>query len=132
VKPNHTFTFVPFSNLEEKTHLIFYMRLLYMASTLAIVGIILLVLVVGVFAFSGLSNGMSYIGDKISGMFSSSPAPPPSYTEPGSPILGGARKWFRGKNMTRNQATGAFIAVVSALIYSLYRSAQNFLLLTGR
>jgi drug/metabolite transporter (DMT)-like permease len=102
-----------------------------MASTLAIVGIILLVLVVGVFAFSGLSGGMSYIGDKISGAFSSSP-PAPSYTEPGSPILGGARKWFRGKNMTRNQATGAFLAVVSALIYSLYRSAQNFLLLTGR
>ena len=102
-----------------------------MASTLAIVGIILLALVVGVFAFSGLSNGMSYIGDKISGAFSSSP-PPPSYTEPGSPILGGARKWFRGKNMTRNQATGAFIGVVSALIYSLYRSVQHFLLLMGR
>ena len=103
-----------------------------MASTLAIVGLILLVLVVGVFAFSGLSGGMSYIGNKISGAFSSSPAPPPSYTEPGSPILGGARKWFRGKNMTRNQSTGAFVAVISALIYSLYRSVQNFLLLTGR
>ena len=103
-----------------------------MASTLAIVGIILLVLVVGVFAFSGLSGGASYMGNKISGMFSSSPAPPPSYTEPGSLILGGARKWFRGKNMTRNQATGAFIAIVSALIYSLYRSVQHFLLLTGR
>ena len=103
-----------------------------MASTLVIVGLILLILVAGVFAFSGLSNGMSYIGDKISGTFSSSPAPPPSYAESGTPILGGARKWFRGKNMTRNQATGAFIAVVSAIIYSLYRSAQNFLLLTGR
>ena len=104
-----------------------------MASTLVIVGLILLILVAGVFAFSGLSNGMSYIGDKISGTFSSSPAPPPSYAESGTPpILGGARKWFRGKNMTRNQATGAFIAVVSAVIYSLYRSAQNFLLLTGR
>ena len=55
-----------------------------------------------------------------------------SYTEPGSPILGGARKWFRGKNMTRNQSIGAFIAIVSALIYSLYRSVQHFLLLTGR
>jgi hypothetical protein len=102
-----------------------------MASTLAIVGIILLALVVGVFAFAGLSGGMSYIGDKISGVFSSSPSPP-SYTESGSPILGGARKWFRGKNMTRNQSTGAFVAVVSALIYSLYRSVQHFLLLTGR
>ena len=94
-----------------------------------IVALILLILVVGVFAFSGLSNGMSYISDKISGTSSS---PPPSYTEPGSPILGGARKWFRGKNMTRNQATGTFIAIVSALIYSVYRSAQHFLLLTGR
>jgi hypothetical protein len=129
VKPNHTFTFVPFSNLEEKTHSIFYMRLLYMASTLAIVGIILLVLVVGVFAFSGLSNGMSYIGDKISGMFSSSQTSPPQ--EPAM-LTGGALKWFRGKKMSRGQSTGAFIAVVSALIYSLYRSAQHFLLLTGR
>ena len=104
-----------------------------MASTLAIVGIILLILVAGVFAFSGLSGGMSYIGDKVSGAFSSSPAPPPpSYTEPGSPILGGALKLFRGKKMSRGQSTGAFIAVVSALIYSLYRSAQHFLLLTGR
>ena len=50
----------------------------------------------------------------------------------GANIGGGARKWFRGKNMTRNQATGAFVAVVSALIYSLYRSVQHFLLLTGR
>ena len=102
-----------------------------MASTLVIVGLILLILVAVVFAFSGLSNGMSYIGDKISGAFSSS-EPSPSYTEPGSPILGGARKWFRGKKMSRSQSTGAFIAVVSALIYSLYRSAQHFLLLTGR
>ena len=103
-----------------------------MASTLAIVGIILLALVVGVFAFSGLSNGASYIGDKISGMFSSSPSSS-SYT-PQEPAMltGGARKWFRGKNMTRNQSTGAFIAIVSALIYSLYRSAQHFLLLRGR
>jgi hypothetical protein len=103
-----------------------------MASTLAIVGIILLALVVGVFAFSGLSNGMSYIGDKISGMFSSSEAPP-SYT-PQEPAMltGGARKWFRGKKMSRGQSTGAFIAVVSALIYSVYRSAQHFLLLAGR
>jgi len=104
-----------------------------MSSTLAIVGIILLALVVGIFAFSGLSNGMSYMGDKISGVFSSSPAPPlPSYTEPGSPILGGARKFFRSKKMSRGQSTGAFLVVVSALIYSLYRSAQHFLLLTGR
>jgi drug/metabolite transporter (DMT)-like permease len=103
-----------------------------MSSTLAIVGIILLALVVGIFAFSGLSNGMSYMGDKISGVFSSSPAPPPSYTEPGNPILGGARKFFRGKKMSRAQSTGAFLVVVSALIYSLYRSAQHFLLLTGR
>lgn len=50
----------------------------------------------------------------------------------GANIGGGARKWFRGKNMTRSQATGAFLAVVLALIYSLYRSAQHFLLLTGR
>ena len=97
-----------------------------MSSTLAIVGIILLALVVGVFAFSGVSTGMSWMGDKISGGFSSSPAPPPSYPESGSPILGGARKWFRGKKMSRGQSTGAFIAVVSALIYSLYRSAQHF------
>jgi hypothetical protein len=103
-----------------------------MASTLAIVGIILLILVAVVFAFSGLSNGMSYIGDKISGTFSSNPAPAPSYTEPGNPILGGALKMFRGKKMSRGQSTGAFLAVVSALIYSLYRSAQNFLLITGR
>jgi hypothetical protein len=104
-----------------------------MASTLAIVGIILLALVVGVFAFSGLSGGMSYIGDKISGMFSSSSSSPAPYT-PQEPAMltGGARKWFRGKNMTRNQSTGAFIAIISALIYSLYRSAQNFLLLRGR
>lgn len=102
-----------------------------MASTLAIVGIILLILVVGVFAFSGLSSGASYIGDKVSGAFSSTP-PSPSYTEPGSPILGGAPKWFRGKKMSRGQSTGAFLVVVSALIYSLYRSAQNFLLLRGR
>jgi hypothetical protein len=104
-----------------------------MASTLAIVGIILLILVGGVFAFSGLSNGASYIGDKISGAFSSSSSSPDTYT-PQDPVMltGGARKWFRGKNMTRNQATGAFIAVVSALIYSLYRSVQHFLLLTGR
>jgi hypothetical protein len=104
-----------------------------MASTLAIVGIILLILVVGVFAFSGLSSGASYIGDKVSGAFSSSSSSPAPYT-PQDPVMltGGARKWFRGKNMTRNQATGAFIGVVSALIYSLYRSVQNFLLLTGR
>jgi len=104
-----------------------------MASTLVIVGLILLILVAGVFAFSGLSGGMSYIGDKVSGAFSSSSSSPDTYT-PQDPVMltGGARKWFRGKNMTRNQATGAFIAVVSALIYSLYRSVQHFLLLTGR
>ena len=104
-----------------------------MASTLAIVGIILLILVVGVFAFSGLSSGASYIGDKVSGAFSSSSSSPAPYT-PQDPVMltGGARKWFRGKNMTRNQATGAFIGVVSALIYSLYRSVQHLLLLTGR
>jgi hypothetical protein len=104
-----------------------------MASTLAIVGIILLVLVVGVFAFSGLSGGMSYIGDKISGMFSSSSSSPATYT-PQEPAMltGGARKFFRGKKMSRGQSTCAFIAVVSALIYSVYRSAQHFLLLSGR
>jgi hypothetical protein len=50
----------------------------------------------------------------------------------GANIGGGARKWFRGKKMSRGQSTGAFLVVVSALIYSLYRSAQHFLLLTGR
>ena len=100
-----------------------------MASTLAIVGIILLALVVGVFAFSGLSSGASYIGDKVSGAFSSSDS---SASQDPVMLTGGARKWFRGKNMTRNQATGAVIGVVSALIYSLYRSGQHFLLLTGR
>jgi hypothetical protein len=103
-----------------------------MASTLAIVGIILLVLVVGVFAFSGLSNGMSYIGDKISGMFSSSSPSPTTYPQEPAMLTGGARKWFRGKKMSRGQSTCAFIAIVSALIYSLYRSAQHFLLLSGR
>ena len=100
-----------------------------MASTLVIVGLILLILVAVVFAFSGLSTGASYIGDKISGAFSSSESPPSQ-----DPVMltGGARKWFRGKKMSRGQATGVFIAVVSALIYSLYRSAQHFLLLTGR
>ena len=95
-----------------------------MASTLVIVGLILLILVAGVFAFSGLSNGASYIGDKISGAFSSSESPPSQ-----DPVMltGGARKWFRGKNMTRNQATGAFVAVISALIYSLYRTIVQFM-----
>ena len=55
-----------------------------------------------------------------------------NYTEPGNPILGGARKWFRGKKMSSGQSTGALLVVVSALIYSLYRSVQHFLLLTGR
>jgi hypothetical protein len=50
----------------------------------------------------------------------------------GANIGGGARKFFRGKKMSRAQSTGAFLVVVSALIYSLYRSAQHFLLLTGR
>jgi hypothetical protein len=100
-----------------------------MASTLVIVGLILLILVAVVFAFSGLSNGASYIGDKISGAFSSSQS---SASQDPVMLTGGARKWFRGKKMSRNQATGAFIGVVSALIYSLYRSAQHFLLLTGK
>jgi hypothetical protein len=75
---------------------------------------------------------VGFVGAKYLFGTSSDSLPSYSYTEPGSPILGGARKWFRGKNMTRNQATGAFIAIVSALIYSLYRSVQHFLLLTGR
>ena len=100
-----------------------------MASTLIIVGLILLILVAVVFAFSGLSNGMSYIGDKISDTFSSSES---SSSQDPVMLTGGARKFFRGKKMSRDQSTGAFIAVVSALIYSVYRSAQHFLLLTGR
>ena len=97
-----------------------------MASTLVIVGLILLIVVAVIFAFSGLSGGMSYISDKISGASSSS--------EPQDPAMltGGARKFFRGKKMSRGQSTCAFLAVVSALIYSLYRSAQHFLLLRGR
>jgi hypothetical protein len=75
---------------------------------------------------------IGFVGAKYLFGSSADSLPTYSYTEPGSPILGGARKWFRGKNMTRNQATGAFIAIVSALIYSLYRSVQHFLLLTGR
>ena len=75
---------------------------------------------------------IGFIGMKYWFGASSESLPSYNYTEPGSPILGGARKWFRGKNMTRNQATGAFAVVVSALIYSLYRSVQHFLLLTGR
>ena len=97
-----------------------------MASTLAIVGIILLALVVGVIAYMGLNSVSGYIGNKMFGQ-------EPSYT-PQEPAMltGGARKWFRGKKMSSGQSTGAFLAVVSALIYSLYRSAQHFLLLTGR
>ena len=75
---------------------------------------------------------IAFVGMKYFFGTSSDSLPSYSYTEPGNPIMGGARKWFRGKNMTRNQATGAFIAIVSALIYSLYRSVQHFLLLTGR
>jgi hypothetical protein len=100
-----------------------------MASTLVIVGLILLILVAGVFAFSGLSGGMSYIGDKISGTFSSNES---SASEDPAMLTGGARKFFRGKKMSRGQSTCAFLAVVSALIYSLYRSAQHFLLLRSR
>ncbi len=95
-------------------------------STLAIIGLILLVLVIGVIAYMGLSSVSGYIGNKMFGQ-------EPSYT-PQEPAMltGGARKWFRGKKMSRGQSTGAFLAVVLALIYSLYRSAQHFLLLTGR
>ena len=75
---------------------------------------------------------IAFVGMKYFFGTSSDSLPSYSYTEPGNPIMGGARKWFRGKNMTRNQATGAFIAIVSALIYSLYRRVQHFLLLTGR
>jgi hypothetical protein len=95
-----------------------------MASTLVIVGLILLILVAVVFAFSGLSNGVSYIGDKISGAF---PSGDSSASQDPVMLTGGARKWFRGKNMTRNQATCAFVAVVSALIYSLYRTIVQFM-----
>jgi hypothetical protein len=49
----------------------------------------------------------------------------------GANIGGGARKWFRGKKMSRGQSTGALLVVVSALIYSLYRSVQHFLFLRG-
>jgi hypothetical protein len=102
-----------------------------MDSTLVVVGLILLILLAGIFAFSGLSGGVSYIGDKISGVLPSSSS---STTYPQEPAMltGGARKWFRGKKMSRGQSTGAFLAIVLALIYSLYRSAQHFLLLTGR
>ena len=75
---------------------------------------------------------IGFVGAKYLFGSSAESLPVYNYTEPGSPILGGARKWCRGKNMTRNQATGAFVAVISALIYSLYRSVQHFLLLTGR
>ena len=84
---------------------------------------IVIIVAVAIIAFVGMKYWFGAPSDSL---------PSYSYTEPGSPILGGARKWFRGKNMTRNQATGAFIAIVSALIYSLYRSAQHFLLLRGR
>ena len=75
---------------------------------------------------------IGFLGAKYFLGTSSDSLPSYSYTEPGNPIMGGARKLFRGKKMSRVQSTGAFLVVVSALIYSLYRSAQHFLLLTGR
>ena len=75
---------------------------------------------------------IAFVGMKYFFGSSSESLPSYSYTEPGNPIMGGARKLFRGKKMSRVQSTGAFLVVVSALIYSLYRSAQHFLLLTGR
>ncbi len=75
---------------------------------------------------------VGFVGMKYWFGTSSDSLPVYSYTEPGSPILGGARKWFRGKKMSSGQSTGAFLLVVSAMIYSLYRSVQHFLLLTGR
>jgi hypothetical protein len=96
-----------------------------MASALVYIGVIFLILIICVVAYMGLSNTTSAISSKLFGE--------PSYSSQDPVMLtGGARKWFRGKKMSRNQATGAFIGVVSALIYSLYRSAQHFLLLTGR
>jgi hypothetical protein len=103
-----------------------------MASTLVVVGLILLTILAGVFAFSGLSGGISYIGDKISSVLPSSSSSSTTYPQEPAMFTGGARKLFRGKKMSRGQSTGAFLVVVSALIYSLYRSAQHFLLLTGR
>ena len=75
---------------------------------------------------------IGFVGAKYLFGSSADSLPSYSYTEPGSPILGGARKWFRGKKMSRGQSTGALLLVVSAMIYSLYRSVQHFLLLTGR
>ena len=49
--------------------------------------------------------------------------------------LGGAlrrwRRWFNEKKMSSGKLTGALFAVISALVYSVYRSAQTFLLLTS-
>ena len=75
---------------------------------------------------------VGFVGAKYWFGASSDSLPSYNYTEPGSPILGGARKWFRGKKMSSGQSTGALLVVVSALIYSLYRSVQHFLLLMGR
>lgn len=44
---------------------------------------------------------------------------------------GGLRRWFNEKKMSSGKLTGALFAVISALIYSVYRSAQTFLLLTS-
>jgi len=41
------------------------------------------------------------------------------------------RRWFNEKKMSSGKLTGALFAVISALIYSVYRSAQTFLLLTS-
>jgi len=75
---------------------------------------------------------VGFVGAKYLFGSSTESLPVYSYTEPGSPILGGALKLFRGKKMSRGQSSGALLLVVSALIYSLYRSVQHFLLLTGR
>lgn len=63
------------------------------------------------------------------------PASDPTYTSPIPDQLGGAlrrwRRWFNEKKMSSGKLTGSLFAVISALIYSVYRSAQTFLLLTS-
>lgn len=63
------------------------------------------------------------------------PASDTTYTSPIPDQLGGAlrrwRRWFNEKKMSSGKLTGALFAVISALIYSVYRSAQTFLLLTS-
>jgi hypothetical protein len=63
------------------------------------------------------------------------PASDPTSTSPPIDQLGGAfrrwRRWFNEKKMSSGKLTGVLFAVISALIYSVYRSAQTFLLLTS-